>query len=76
MQLKSGDITEATICITLPDTVPNGAYDFCVLQKIGGQEMGRVTKRLLVGDYPFVANRNSHEVHKANCDWVKDVSGQ
>jgi len=74
MQLKSGDITEATICITLPDTVPNGAYDFYVLQKIGGQEMGRVTKRLLVGDYPFVANRNSYEVHKANCDWVKKMS--
>lgn len=74
MPLKTSDNSEATIYITLPKGVPDGAYEFFVLQKIDGREMGRVTKRLLVGDYPYAANRRSSEVHKANCEWAKKIS--
>lgn len=76
MPLKTSDNSMATLYITLPEDIPNGAYDLSVLQKIDGREMGRVTKRLLVGDYPYVANRNSREVHEANCDWVKRMSSK
>lgn len=74
MPLKTSDNSEATLYITVPKDVPDGAYEFSVLQKIDGLEMGRVTKRLLVGDYPYAANRRSSEVHIANCEWGKKIS--
>ena len=43
-------------------------------QIVGGREMGRVTKRLLVGEYPYVINSNSDEVHLANCTWVRKMN--
>jgi carboxypeptidase T len=74
MPLKTSDNSEATLYITMPEGVPDGVYHISVLQKIEGQEMGRVTKRLLVGEHPYVANRNSGEVHVANCEWVQRMS--
>jgi murein tripeptide amidase MpaA len=76
MPLKTSDNSQATVYITLPEDIPDGAYDFSVLQKIEGKEMGRVTKRILVGEHPYVANRNSGEVHIANCEWVKKMSSR
>ena len=74
MPLRSGDRSLATLDITLPETMPDGAYQVSVQQRVQGQEMGRVTKRLLVGDYPYVANPNSGEVHLANCEWVRKMN--
>ncbi len=74
--LKTSDNTQATLYITLPDDTPDGAYEVSVVQKIEGLEMGRVTKQLLVGDHPYVANRRSGEVHLANCGWVRKMSGR
>lgn len=76
MPLKTSDSTQVTLSITLPEEVPDGVYDIAVLQKIEGREMGRVTRRLLVGDYPYVANRNTEEVHEANCEWVAKMSAK
>ena len=74
MPLAASDSTEASVYITIHEHAPDGSYSLAVLQKIGGMEMGRVTKRIIVGDHPFVANRNSGEVHTANCDWVNRMS--
>jgi hypothetical protein len=74
MPLQTNDRAEATIYLSLPEDTPDGVYEFAVLQQINGREMGRITKRLIVGDYPYVANRNSGEVHEANCEWVHKMS--
>jgi hypothetical protein len=75
MPLRSSDHTVATLSIKLPPDIPHGAYDVAAIQRIAGNEVGRVTKRLIVGDHPFVANYRSGEVHKANCPWVSMMSG-
>lgn len=76
MPLNSSDNTEATLYLTFPEDTPDGAYEISVVQKIDGLEMGRITKRIVVGDYPFVANRNSGEVHRANCEWVRRMNSK
>jgi hypothetical protein len=76
MPLKSSDNTEATLYLTFPEHALDGAYELSVVQRIDGLEMGRVTKRIVVGDYPFVANRNSGEVHRSNCVWVQRMSSR
>lgn len=76
MPLKSSDQTEVAVTVEIPDTAQDGLYEFFVRQVVDGHEVGRVTKRLMVGDYPYVANRRSGEVHVANCDWVVKMSGR
>jgi hypothetical protein len=76
MPLRPSDCSEATVYLTIPDNAHDGMYEFAVLQRINGNEMGRITKRLIVGDHPFVANRRSREVHVANCRWVRQMSGR
>ncbi len=76
MPLQPSDCSEATVYLTIPDVAPDGVYEFAVLQRINGNEVGRITKRLIVGDHPFVANRRTREVHVANCEWVRKMSGK
>lgn len=76
MPLRPSDCSEATVYLTVPDDAPDGVYEFAVRQQIDGNEMGRITKRLVVGDHPFVANRRTGEVHKANCEQVGKMSGR
>lgn len=76
MPLEPSDCSQATISVTIPDSADDGAYEFAVLQRIEGAEVGRITRRLVVGDHPFVANRRSGEVHLANCEWVGKMSGR
>ena len=40
MQLMTSDQSQAALTITLPEKVPDGAYQISVLQKVGGREMG------------------------------------
>lgn len=72
MPLRPSDDSQATLEFTLPDVVPDGVCDISVSQRISGDEMGRVTQMIVVGDHPFVANRNSssRELHRNNCVWV------
>ncbi len=76
MELKSSDIIQASLKIILPEDTPDGAFDLAVIQKIGGFEMGRITRRLNVGRFPFVANRRTKEVHRKNCPWVSKMSSK
>jgi len=74
MPLNTSDRSEAKLTVTLPDNTPDGAYQVSVRQIVSGREMGRVTKRLVVGSYPYVVNSNSDEVHLANCAWVQKMN--
>lgn len=74
MQLKTSDRSQARLTITLDSSIPDGGYRVHALQKVEGKEVGRVTKFLLVGEYPYVANLNSDEVHLANCVWVRKMN--
>ena len=76
MPLKPSDHTMARLSIKLPPDTPHGTYDIIAIQRLDGNEVGRVTKRLIVGDHPFVANYRTHEIHKANCPWVSQMSGR
>ncbi len=74
MPLKKADSSEVSIKITLPETIEEGAYNVSFIQKIDNKEAGRITRRILVGQYPYIANRNSSEVHVANCEHVSRMS--
>lgn len=73
LPLRASDDTQAELEFTVPVSVDDGQYRLGVAQIVDGMEMGRVTLALLVGDYPFMANRNSLEVHAANCQWAKKI---
>ncbi len=71
--LKPSDDTQAWLEVTVPAGTPDGAYRLSVAQIVDDREMGRVTRVLAVGDYPFLANTNSGEVHLAMCVWAQRV---
>ena len=73
MDLRPSDDTQAWLEVVIPAGFPNGVYRLGVAQIVDGREMGRVTRVLAVGDYPFLANSNSKEVHVATCDWANKV---
>jgi hypothetical protein len=76
MSLRTSDKSEARLYLSLPEDASDGMYEFSVLQRIEGKEMGRITKRLAVGEHPYVANHSSKEVHAANCEWVGRMSAR
>lgn len=71
MPLEPSDRTQAVLTLLLAGDQPDGAYDMHARQLIDGREMGRITRRFVVGDHPFTANARSGEVHRSQCDWVE-----
>ena len=76
MNLKPSDKCQAYLDITIPDKVKDGDYRLSVAQLVDGKEMGRVTRMLAVGDYPFLANRRTLEVHVPDCEWAAKTSAR
>lgn len=74
MNLKTSDICQATLEIITPQQIPDGNYRLSVAELIDGKEMGRVTRMLALGEYPYLGNRRTREVHIANCDWAARTS--
>ncbi|WP_303319157.1 M14 family zinc carboxypeptidase [Flavivirga abyssicola] len=74
LKLNSSENVKAVLTITLPENIADGVYDVAFIQSFNGKEMGRVTRRLNVGKFPFVANRNSKEVHRKNCPWIPKMN--
>jgi carboxypeptidase T len=73
MPLKPSDRSEVRLEVSLATTTPAGAYDIAVIQRIEGREVGRVSRRLAVGDYPYVGNARTQELHRSNCEWVRQM---
>jgi hypothetical protein len=71
MDLRPSDKCQVYLEITIPDTAKDGDYRMSVSQLVDGREMGRVTRMLSVGDYPFMANRRTLEVHVPDCEWAQ-----
>ena len=76
MPLLPSDSTEGILQLVLADDIPNGVYDISLRQTVGGEEMGRITRRIAVGPHAYTANRNTLEVHRSNCEWVRKMSGR
>jgi len=76
MNLKPSDSCQAYLEITIPDKAEDGNYRLYVAQLVDGKEMGRVTRMLAIGDYPFMANRRTLEVHVPGCEWAAKTSGR
>jgi len=74
MNLKTSDVSQASIEIKTPEGIADGNYRFAVAELIDGKEMGRITRLLSVGKHPFLGNRHSHEVHMINCEWAAKTS--
>ncbi|MBE9580165.1 MAG: caspase family protein [Proteobacteria bacterium] len=74
MNLKSSDDCQATLEFVLPDSIADGAYRISVSQLVDDLEMGRITQMIAVGEYPFVANRGTGELHLRNCRWVNKMN--
>ena len=74
MNLKASDKCQATLQITISEQTSDGNYRLAVVEIIDQKEMGRVTRMLAVGEYPYLGNRRTREVHVANCDWAAKTS--
>lgn len=74
MNLKTSDICQATLEIITPQQISDGNYRLAVAELIDGKEMGRITRMLALGEYPYLGNRRTHEVHVANCEWAAKTS--
>lgn len=72
--LKASDKCQATLEILAPQQIADGNYRLSIAELIDGKEMGRVTRMLAVGQYPYMGNQRTHEVHVANCDWAAKIS--
>jgi hypothetical protein len=71
--LKPSDDIQAWLEVLIPEGFPHGTYRLSVAQIVDGRELGRVTRMLSVGAYPFLANSNTEEVHVAECEWALKV---
>lgn len=76
MPLQPSDSTEGILTLTLSDDIPDGVYDISIRQIVEGMEMGRITRRLAVGQYAYTGNRKTLEVHRSNCEWVQKMSAK
>ncbi len=77
MPLEPSDNTEATLTIQLPENAPDGVYDIWIRQVIDNQEVGRISRRIAIGEHPYVGNRNTKELHlRGQCDWEKKMSAK
>ncbi len=76
MDLKASDHCQATLQITIPEQASDGNYRLSVAEIIDGKEMGRVTRMLAVGQYPYMGDRRTLEVHIATCDWAGKISSR
>ncbi|VVB71553.1 Uncharacterised protein [uncultured archaeon] len=76
MNLKPSDNCQAYLEITIPDNALDGNYRLSIAQLVDGKEMGRVTRMLAVGDYPFMGNRRTLELHVSGCEWAAKTSGR
>lgn len=75
MELKPSDNTEAILFIELPEDAPDGVYDFWIRQMVDGREVGRISRRIAIGDHPYVGNRNTKELHiNGKCNWIRKMS--
>lgn len=72
--LRPSDKSKVTLRLRIPEKTPDGEYEISVMQRVGGKEMGFVTKLIRVGGHPFVVNRRRREVHKAGCLRVRRIS--
>ncbi len=73
LNLNSGDDTIASLSIVLPENIVDGSYSFAITQLVNSLEMGRITNMFVVGDHPFIANRNLREIHKSTCKYVEKI---
>jgi Glutaminase len=71
MSLRASDRSVATLTVKLDGKTPEGGYEWRALQRADGKELGRITQRLIVGDFPYVGNSRSAELHVANCVWAQ-----
>lgn len=77
MNLNPSDNTKATLTIQIPEDAVDGVYDVWVRQVIDNHEVGRITRRIAIGDHPYVGNRNTRELHiRGKCIWEKMMSGK
>jgi len=76
MSLPASDSSEGILQVMLSGDIPDGVYDIAIRQLVNGAEMGRITRRLAVGQYAYAANRRTLEVHRSNCEWAHKMSGR
>jgi len=75
MSLHPSDNTKAELQLSLPEDM-DGFYELSIRQLVDGIEMGRVTRRLAIGSYPYTGNKRTLEVHQSNCEWVDQMSNR
>ena len=73
MSLKSSENSQASLMFIIPEGASDGRYRVSLAQIVDGREMGRVTRMIAVGKYPFIANSYTKEVHVSDCDWAAKI---
>lgn len=70
------DESELHLYVKMPEQV-SGSREIAVAQYVNGSPTGRITQVLnVLGDesFDFIGNKNSKEVHKKDCVWVRKMS--
>lgn len=73
---QDGDESEVHLYIETPEDTTD-SYEIAVVQQVGGMTTGRITQVLNVlqgQEFDYIGNRNTREVHKADCQWVGRMS--
>jgi hypothetical protein len=72
--IRASESHEAVLEVDVPAHMAHGAYRVSLAQKVNGREMGRVSSMLAVGDYPYVGNSKTREIHVPACEWARRTS--
>jgi hypothetical protein len=62
------------LVISIPEKAEDGNYRISVAQVVDRREMGRVTRMIAIGQYPFTGNSNTRELHIPGCNWTARIS--
>lgn len=77
MSLEPSDNTEATLTVELPEEAPDSVYNLWIRQIVANKEVGRISRQIVVGEHPYVGNRNTKELHiRGQCEWERKMSGK
>lgn len=74
MTFQSRESSVVQLNLTAPKGTKHGAYDIHVRQLQDGKEVGRITRRVTIGRFPFIGNIRSKELHRSNCPWIPKMS--
>jgi zinc metalloprotease ZmpB len=74
LNLEPSDQCKVTLEVAIPEHAQHGSYRITAAEIVDGKEMGTVTELITVGQFPYIGNSHTHELHHAQCEWAARIS--